>query len=157
MKRQGFVLINTLIVSLIALIMILGLNYSLFYSTRFTGFSKRYTSALEAAKGGALKCIEAIEKCTIQNSFKCRESTENWEVNNLENARSRSKPEDIINHADWHKSYGNYEVWCKIVDTRYNVVKNSYFYAIEVVARKSGGDETAWLAVGYLLERPWGF
>ncbi|OAQ20719.1 hypothetical protein [Thermosulfurimonas dismutans] len=151
-KKEGFILINTIIISLVALIMLLGLTYLIFYGTRMSGISKRYTSALEAAKGGTLECLTALKNCTIINSFKCEHSTNTWSayVSDTTNATSHSSPEDIIQHADWQKDYGNYRVSCKIVDTR--GYTNGYFYAVEVVGEKIGGEERAWLSVGYRLE-----
>lgn len=164
-KQEGFILINTIILSLVALIMLLGLSLLIYYGSKLSGIEKRYTSALEAAKGGTLECLTALKdcfnnwtisnsfNCTISNPFKCRRSTDTWTAftsTSLSDLTSHASPQDIINFPDWQKDYGSYKVYCKIIDTR--GYTNGYFYAVEVVAQKIGGNETAWLSVGYRLE-----
>ncbi len=162
-KEEGFVLINTIILSLIALIMLLGLVMLIYYGHRLSGMGKRYTSALEAAKGGALECAAALNNCTLDNNtFKCEHPTDTWEAYTatpLADLTSHTSPADIVNFPDWQRDYGNYRVYCKIVETFCPSEPDgtcSYgydiFYAVEVVGQRVGGNESAWLAIGYRLK-----
>ncbi len=151
-RQEGFVLVSTLIIALIALIMLLGLSYLIFYGTRLMGTAKRYSSALEAAKGGALECLQALQTCSISNTFKCEHSTSVWNtyVADVTPYTSHSNPDDIISHPDWQKNYGSYTVYCKVVHTQ--TIINGYLYGVEVVGRRQGGQETAWISLGYRLD-----
>ena len=155
-KNRAFVLIHTLIITLIALLMLAGLSYVMFYNIKLSGVSKRYTSALEAARGAALECMKGIQKNCVsflktESSFKCNISSDSWPSDSK--YTSHSNPQDIINYADWPKTskkYGDYEVYCKIVSTLiYSGVEGSYkVYALEVVAKKADSAEVAWISVG---------
>ncbi|HFC98172.1 MAG TPA: hypothetical protein ENJ40_06930 [Thermosulfurimonas dismutans] len=151
-RERGFILLYTLIITLVALVMLLGLTYLIFYGSRLSGWSKRYTSALEAAKGGTLECLQALKDCTITNTFKCDHSRETWSafVSDVTSVTSHSSPADIVQNPDWQKSYGTYRVYCKIIDT--HGYTDGYLYSVEIVGRRIGGNETAWLSVGYKVE-----
>jgi len=49
--ERGIALITTLVLGLIALVIIAALMFILVSGTQISGISKRYTGALEAAKG----------------------------------------------------------------------------------------------------------
>ncbi len=72
-NNEGIVLVIVLILSLVCLLLILGLFYMLRTSTAISGSVKRYTTALEAAKGTINLIIAAIQEgiefdCNSTNS-----------------------------------------------------------------------------------------
>lgn len=75
MKRneKGIALISVIILSLLALLLIAGLTYYLLFSKRVSTYEKRYTTALEAAKGGSEIIISKI----LEGNLKCTNSSQN--------------------------------------------------------------------------------
>ncbi|MBX6423038.1 hypothetical protein [Thermosulfurimonas sp. F29] len=137
-KRRGFVLVSTLIYTLAALVMVLGVSLLMFYGARFSGSLKRYSTALEAARGEALVCLEEIRKACARGD--CPSPPAN---------PSHSVPEDLASDYYHRGTYGNYDAYCKIIDRRFFIVR---FYHVEVAAFKPGTQDYAWLAVGYELK-----
>ncbi len=66
-RERGIALITTLILGLIALIVIAALMFLLISGTEISGISKRYTGALEAAKGSTEYIIQKI----LEGSLTC--------------------------------------------------------------------------------------
>ncbi len=66
-NEKGMALITTLVLGLIALVFIGALLYILTTGTRISGTEKRYSTALEAAKGGAQFVINEI----LMGDLKC--------------------------------------------------------------------------------------
>ncbi|WP_457755946.1 hypothetical protein [Thermodesulfatator indicus] len=138
-NKKGFILVQTLIYSLTGIIILAGLSLSIYYGFNFYGQKKRYTIALEAAKSGALSCINDI-KNECNNSF-------------CPSTNSYSSPGDISNIiSSYYKKYiiGDYEIFCHI--KRELVDSDEYFYNLTIVSRKPNTPERAWIEVGYLLK-----
>jgi len=158
-NKRGYILIFTLIFSLVGLLTFLGLSHLLVEYSKTTGQIRRYTTAIAAATGGGLECITRIKNCNLtNNNFKCQTDSSNWQtfIDNgytsltFNELTSHEKPEDIIDFFDWQKNYGNYQVFCKIIDVK--AFTNGYFYAIEIISRKNNQQETAWLSIGYIIQ-----
>lgn len=70
--RKGFVLLTTVILSLIALVLVGGLLYILTRTTGTTGMEKRYINALETTKGVSTYIMQQIDdgdlKCNGGNT-----------------------------------------------------------------------------------------
>ncbi|WP_457601001.1 hypothetical protein [Hydrogenivirga sp.] len=64
-NERGIALITTLILGLIALVVIAALMFMLITGTQISGISKRYSGALEAAKGASEYIIQKILDGTI--------------------------------------------------------------------------------------------
>jgi len=60
--RKGFVLLTTVILSLVALALVGGLLYMLTRTTSTTGMEKRYISAIEVTKGVSTYIMQAIDE-----------------------------------------------------------------------------------------------
>jgi len=65
-SEKGIALLTTLILGLVALTFIGALLYMLSTGTKMSGIEKRYTTALDAAKGGAELVITKIENDNIR-------------------------------------------------------------------------------------------
>ncbi len=63
--ERGIALITTLLLGLIALVIIAALMFMLVTGTQISGISKRYSGALEAAKGASEYIIQKILDGTI--------------------------------------------------------------------------------------------
>jgi len=161
-SEKGIALATTLIISLICLALIAGIIQMINIGTRISGIKGRYTSALEAAKGGIEEFLQDIpfeHKGTVNDSdYKCKlqQDTNNWAVTcknycSGTNCTSHESPKDIINFADWAQSYGNYTAYCKIVDAK-GTSDGTWFYTIEVVAKNNNTPETAWYTILYKRE-----
>lgn len=138
MKNSAFVLIQTLIFTLIALIMLLGISLVMYYGSRFSGIEKRYATALEAAKGGVFKCIKEIKEDCISGN--CPPPASDI---------SNNFCEDIKNNYYKKYSIGDYEIYCKVID---QMRTDKIFYHLEIIAQKPGIKECGWIAVGYILK-----
>ncbi len=64
-KERGIALITTLLLGLIALVIIAALMFMLITGTQVSGIGKRYSGALEAAKGASEYIIQKILDGTI--------------------------------------------------------------------------------------------
>ncbi len=158
MKEKGTALITTLVLSVICLALIGGVISLMTTGIRILGIKARYTSALEAAKGGLEDFIQSIpfnhKGTAADTDYRCKiqQDTSNWSVTCINYCRdectSHSNPQDIINSYDWTQTYGNYTVYCKIIDAK-GVSDGSWFYTIEVVAKNEKTSEIAWFTILY--------
>ncbi|RLJ71021.1 hypothetical protein BCF55_1310 [Hydrogenivirga caldilitoris] len=64
-NERGIALITTLILGLIALVIIAALMFMLVTGTQISGISKRYSGALEAAKGASEYIVQKILDGTL--------------------------------------------------------------------------------------------
>ncbi len=170
-NNKGVVLITTLVLSIISLLLVAALMKLVLTSARLSGVIKRYTSALEAAKGGLEDFItdtsfghkgnpsDSDFSCKIQND------TTQWPVscanynkcsgcssNDISNCPCvvHSSSKDVLDNYDWSRSYGSYTVYCKIVDAR--GTPKSWLYTIDIVAKGPSTPERAWTTILYLRE-----
>jgi len=78
-SRKGIAFITTLILALIALAFTGAMLYMLTSGTRMSGAERRYTTALEAAKGAAYYIIEEISNSSLNCIPDC--DTKNAAIN----------------------------------------------------------------------------
>ncbi len=158
-SEKGIVMGTTLILALVCLALVAGVMTLLNVSIKLSGMKVRYTSSMEAAKGGIEEFLEDIpfehKGSPNDTDYKCKiqQDTKNWSTTcknhcSSTNCKSHSNPGDIINYNDWSNTYGNYTVYCKIVDAR-GTSEGDWFYTIESVAIKNNGSELAWYTVVY--------
>jgi len=162
-SQKGIAFITSLILSLICIVLIALIFKLTLTSTKLSGKIKRYSTALEAAKGGIEDFIWSIKSTEFNvnpsdsrwiqdHNCKIDRETRNWpqvcsSICISDNCTSNAKSEDIINYCDWKNTYGNYTVYCKIVDIK--AVIDTYFYTIEIVSKNNNTDEIAWFSVIY--------
>ncbi len=156
-KQEGIALFTTLILALLSLIIIFAIMYITTVGIRLSGAVVRYTTALEAAKGGAEDILHDIKAVLVGSTL-----IGAWKpgsTSKLDSEFSTSPPttpEDVINNYDWHKEYGDYDVYGFIVSTHKKVLgvgKLRYFYDFEIVAINTTSKEKAWLSVFYQLDK----
>ncbi len=150
---------TTLILTLVCLALISGVMTLLNISIKLSGMKVRYTSSIEAAKGGIEDFLENItfehKGSSNDTDYKCKlqQDTTNWGTTCINycdstNCTSHSNPRDIIDYKDWSNTYGNYTVYCKIVDVR-GTSGGDWFYTIESVAIRNNGSELGWYTIVY--------
>ena len=158
-SEKGIALITTLILALVCLALIAGVMVLLNVGTRLSGIKSRYTSSVEAAKGGIEDFLQNIpfnhKGLASDTDYKCKlqQDTSNWSTICTNyctgtNCTSHYSPQDIINFSDWSNTYGNYTVYCKIVDAK-GASGGDWFYTIETVAKGNNTPELAWYAIIY--------
>ncbi len=161
-SQKGVALITTLILCLICLSLIAGIIIMINTGTNISGIKGRYTFSLEAAKGGIEDFIQDIpfdhKGIANDTDYKCKiqQDTTNWSVTCANhcsgiNCTSHSTPKDIIDFYDWYNIYGNYTVYCKIVDAK-GTADGDWYYTIEAVAKSNNTPETAWYTIIYRRE-----
>ncbi|BAT72073.1 type IV pilus assembly protein PilX [Thermosulfidibacter takaii ABI70S6] len=171
MKRteHGVMLITTLIIAVIGLIMIAIILQLTRTGSFISGSVARYTSALEAARGGAQKVAEEIY-VRYRNDFstagtellacKAAYETKDWasKCSCSSNCTAHSTISDIINLSDWSYTLGDYKIYAKIINTKtaYSTssssTKDLRLYTIDVVALREHPQEKAWLTILYLIK-----
>ena len=158
-SEKGIALVTTLILALVCLALIAGVMILLNVGTKLSGIKGRYTSSVEAAKGGIEDFLQNIpfnhKGLASDTDYKCKlqQDTSNWSTictNHCTgtNCSSHSSPSDVINFSDWSNTYGNYTVYCKIVDTK-GTSGGDWFYTIEAVAKGNNTPESAWYTIVY--------
>ncbi|KUJ96786.1 MAG: hypothetical protein PWR24_182 [Desulfonauticus sp.] len=162
--ERGIALITSLILSLIAIVLASAIMILVVSSTKQSGIVKRYTSALEAAKGGVEEFLIDIRDSTWDSNSsgwipghacKLKRDTDNWTTvcdfcNSTNACTSNSEPSDIINNPDWEEIYGDYIVYGKIVDTKGYL--DGYLYNVEIVGTNNSTSEMAWINVLYQIK-----
>lgn len=157
--EKGIALATTLILALVCLMLIAGVMTMIRMGTKISGIKGRYTTSLETAKGGIedfLQNIPFSHKGIVGDAdYKCKlqQDTNNWSTTcanyrSVEECKSHKNPSDIINLADWSNTYGNYTVYCKIVDAK-GTADGDWFYTIEAVAKGNNTPELAWYTIVY--------
>lgn len=163
--EKGIALVTSLILSLIAVVLASAIMMLVVSSTKQSGTVKRYTSALEAAKGGVEEFLIDVKNSTWssasdnwidEHTCKLKRDSSTWPIacsfcsNSMEKCISHSNPSDIINNPDWQKTYGSYTVYAKIVDTKGYI--DGFLYNIEVVGTNNSTNEKAWINVLYQIK-----
>ena len=166
-SQKGMALVTTLLLSLIGLGLALVVFNLVIIGIRTSGTIKRYTTALEAAKGGAEDFISSLSTTSFNitpsdpnwyNGHNCKvdRDTDNWTVvcgvsmcdSDNSKCTSHAKPEDIINNYDWKKDYGDYRVYVKIINVK-GTADGYYLYTIDILSKKNNTSEQAWMSIVY--------
>jgi len=159
-KEEGIALFTTIILALLSFIVIITVMYITTTGIKISGAVTRYTTALEAAKGGTEDVLHDI-KAVLVGSTLIGAWRNNTSVNKLEQEYSTTPPttpQSVITNYDWKKEYGDYEVYGLIVSTHIvnlGVGKLRYYYNFEIVAinKNNPTAEKAWLSVFYQLDK----
>ena len=135
--------------------------------TKMSGSFKIYTSALEAAKGGAEYFIHTMADFVYHKGLptdttavcKVQQDTSNWpqscqgymqanpRISSAQDLSSHSSIDDIVNYYDDRTTMGNYEVYMKLVDA-HGSADGKWYYTFDVVAENENDtNERAWLVV----------
>ncbi len=145
--KDGIALITALILSLIVVVFAAAIFALVLTSTKHSGNIKRYTSSLEAAKGGMEDFISTLKSSSWTttsdpnwisgHTCKLKRDTDKWPsvcnfCSTLSNCTSNSNPSDIINYADWLNTYGSYVVYAKIIDCK--GFSDGFLYNFEIVS-----------------------
>lgn len=161
-EKDGIALITALLLSLIVVIFGAAVFTLILTSTRHSGNIKRYTSSLEATKGGMEDFISTLKSSDWTNASdpnwitghicKLRRDTNLWAsvcnfCTTLTQCTSNSDPSDIINFADWKKNYGSYTVYAKIIDCK--GYTDGFIYNFELVGVANSTNERTWIQVVY--------
>ncbi len=159
-REEGIALVSALVLTLLSLILVMIVMKMVLVSTYSSGSLRSYTSSLASTKGGVedfvmdLKgssWIQPIGSNWLPSHFcKLQRETNTWSsvcsfCNPLTLCTSDSTPQDIINYADWKKSYGNCTVYVKIVDC--TAFSDGYVYTIDVVGKYPSSPEVAWVTI----------
>ncbi len=130
-SEKGIALVMVLILSAIALAIMTGLVYMITTRTQLSGMEKRYTTALEAGKGGmdatfqllAARGNPNISICSLTISSACltdklNKSTRNWTGCNNSLTITPGTTSTYDMYCDLGSSpYPTYRAYSKIVDT----------------------------------------
>ncbi|WP_457643466.1 hypothetical protein [Persephonella sp.] len=140
-NERGMALLTTLILGFIALAFIGALLYMLTTGTKMSGTTGKYTTALDAAKGGAdlviTKIINSDVKCGGNTCTPCPDTPTN-----------ECKIDLQIN------KLGNYDLEAYLigVDTAVYGGSNYYLYAVRVIATNPQNQEKAEVEFVYKIE-----
>jgi len=165
--KKGLALVTALVLSLLAMGLIAILMNLIITGTKISGSFKVYTSALEAAKGGVEYFIHSMAGFVYHKGLstdttamcKVQQDTSNWpqscqgymqanpRITNAQDLSSHSTIDDIVNYYDSKATFGDYNVYMKLVDARGSADGN-WYYTFDVVAEnKNNTNERAWLIV----------
>ena len=158
-KQEGIALFTTIILALLSFIVIFTIMHITTTAIKISGAVTRYTSALEAAKGGTEDIIHDIKAVLVGSTLIGAWRT--GSLSKIDHEYSTSPPttpKTVIENYDWKKSYGNYEVYGFITSTHVvdlGLGKTRYYYNLEVVAinKNNPKAEKAWLSVLYQLDK----
>lgn len=169
-KNDGVILITTLMIAIIGLLLIAILMQLISSGAFVSGSVARYTSALEAAKGGAEKtCFSIFQnyandfKDASNNTFSCKAAwpTQLWssKCSCSESCFTHESMDDIVNYSDWQDTLGNYKIYGKITST--NIVYPNPFsnkasirlYTVDIAAINNSTNEKAWITVLYMIKK----
>jgi len=176
MKRvkdeKGVALLLALVLGLISVVFLAGVLMMIGSGARLSGIERTYTSAIEAAKGGADLICRLLRRggvdvgdyagvgwLTVRDQTclgnKLERETQNWGCNPTCNVTS-SDMADIINCYDISRSsFGDYDLYMKIVDTKHYQVggKDVFLYTIHSLAiSNKNPNEKAWITFLYKVE-----
>ena len=165
--KKGFALITALILSLLAMGLIAILTHLIMTGISMSASFKSYTSALDAAKGGMEYFIQDISDNIYHKGVpsdtsvicKMQQDTSNWAtscrgylkaenmINSTQDLYSHSSISDIVNHYDSKTTFGNYNVYIKLIDA-HGTNNNRWYYTFDVVAEnKNNKTGEAWITV----------
>ena len=154
-NNKGIALITVMILSIIGLGLIVSMMNMIHIGTKISGAERRYTTALEAAKGGSEIIINMIQSGSYSpeniagataQSGTCIQTKMTNETSHWGSCSFTSDPTD---HPDITASLGGYTVYIKIVDSK--ETKNYWFYTINCLAKK--GNEQAQVSFLYRIEK----
>jgi len=131
--ERGIALITTLVLGLIALVIIAALMFILVSGTQISGISKRYTGALEAAKGSTEYIIQRI----LEGTLTC-------------NGGGVCSAGDPVDLEAFVSSIPGYRVTATFLGEI--VSFGTYVYAIRVEARGTAAPERAVVEFVYRIE-----
>ncbi len=131
--ERGIALVTTLVLGLIALVIIAALMFVMITGTEISGVSKRYTGALEAAKGSA----EYIMQRILEGTLTC-------------NGGGVCAPGDPIDLEAFVSSVPGYNVTAVYLGEIASF--GTYVYAIRVEARGASAPERAVVEFVYRVE-----
>jgi len=149
-NEEGIALITSIILSFIVLVMIGAILVITLTGIRTSAAIKRYTNALEAAKGASEDILNDIivylSNPTLIGNWK---NTSTYKITNDWNAPLPRSYKDVVDYYDWKKEYGSYNVYAVITNTK--KLSDQYYYTIEIVSVNvnSPDQEKAWLSVFY--------
>ncbi len=139
-SNRGIALIGTLVLSLVALATIGALTSYIIFSERISAQTKRYTSALEAAKGAADYVIKGLVKDTINCrsqsggvQCKCSELDSNLEC--PANPGVKADRVDMGSYA----TLGGYNITATMLSKADG--SSSTIYAVRIESQKSSTQE----------------
>ena len=154
-NNKGIALITVMILSIIGLGLIVSMMNMIHIGTKISGAERRYTTALETAKGGSEIIINMIQNDSYspeniagatKQSGTCVPTKMTRETSHWGSCSSTSNPTD---QPDITASMGGYTVYIKIVDSK--ETKNYWFYTINCMAQK--GNEQAQISFLYRIEK----
>ena len=131
--ERGIALITTLLLGLVALVVIAALMFMLITGTQISGISKRYSGALEAAKGASEYIIQKI----LDGTISC----------NGGNACSSGDPIDLETYISSIPGYTVSATYLGDINKF-----GTYVYAIRVEAQGATSEERAIVEFVYRVE-----
>jgi len=146
-KESGLALIVTLLLGLIAAGFIGAMMYMLGSGTRISGMEARYTSALQAAKGGASHITQEVTtfdlRCTDGSGETCfcdmLDTTDSGEE--LKCPDSSSYDDSVKVELDATETLGNYDVTSNLVSYVKNQTINTFIFTFDLTAQSNIGTE----------------
>ncbi len=144
-SEKGVALVTTLVLGLIALTFIGALLYMLTTESGTSGISRRYSTALEAAKGAADFIMESLKAETlicrsVDNSVSCKCTQLD------DNLHCSSNPNVVANVIDLGSSFSNlggYTLASQLLakETSTQGDETIEIYSIRIISTKASGNE----------------
>ena len=171
-SRKGVALVIALILGLVSVAFLAGIFMMVSTGARMSGLERTYTSAIEAARGGADIVCRLLRRggVTIQDlddatwvtvrdqsclNDKLQNVTTNWS-NCGEHADDHDDFSDIRDYYDLRTTAGSYTVNVKIVDTKSYVNVHGdtcYIYTVHVLSISNDEpNDKAWITFLYRVE-----
>lgn len=144
-NEKGAALITTIILGIVALAVIAALLTFILYGLRTSTLERKYTSALEAAKGSSEYIMKSLLDDTLNcknsngDSCKCSSLTDDLKCPNCSNQNSCKAT--IIDLGSFSK-VGDYEITATLL-SKSKSPNGSNIYAIRVEAKKISSSEKA--------------
>jgi Tfp pilus assembly protein PilX len=154
-NNKGIALITVMILSIVGLGLIVSMINMTHIGTKISGAERRYTTALEAAKGGSEIITNMIQNDSYspeniagatKQSGTCVQTKMTSETSSWGSCSSTSDPTD---QPDITATLGGYTVYVKFVDSK--ETNNYWFYTINSRAQK--GNEQAEISFLYRIEK----
>jgi len=141
-NEKGIALLTTLVLGLVAVVFIGALLYILSTGTRMSGIVARYTTSLEAAKGGADLVITKI----INDDLKCNGGNVCTPCPDLPNANCKIDLQV--------SNLGSYNLTAYLIGEDTTTYAGTVYkiYAVRVIATKQDSEEKAEIEFVYKIE-----
>ena len=158
-NESGLALIVTLLLGLIAAGFIGAMMYVLSSGTKISGIEARYTSALQAAKGGAsfisqelssfdLRCVDSSNNTCWCDAL---EENSNGETMKCPSSSNSSYAETVSVDMGSTKSLGNYDVNADLMSKARN--GTTYIFSFDLTAQSTiGTDERSEIEFVYKVD-----